>query len=79
MLHPNISSNRSRESGASEGKLVSDSGMFSRSGGRARFDGRFSEMQSALDGWMLARAPASAAQVPPNTKDLDSTTSLISV
>ena len=33
-----------------------------RSGERARFVGLFSRMHRALDGWMLARAPASPAQ-----------------
>ena len=32
------------------------------SGERARFVGLFSGMHRALDGWMLARAPASPAQ-----------------
>ena len=50
----------------SEGKVMSDHGHFSsyedhRSGEWARFKG-FSRIHRALDGWMLARAPASRAQ-----------------
>ena len=49
-------------------KLISDHGLFfflrgpTISGERARFVGRFSGTHRALDGWMLARAPASPAQ-----------------
>ena len=46
---------------------MSDHGIFlptrtTRSGGTGKIRGAFSRMHRALDGWMLARAPASPAQ-----------------
>ena len=51
----------------SEGKLISDKGCFCFYEGRmerrtGKINGAFSRMHRALDGWMLARAPASPAQ-----------------
>ena len=51
----------------SEGKLMSDHGHFSSDDGHkerrtGKIRGAFSRMHRALDGWMLARAPASQAQ-----------------
>ena len=51
----------------SKGKLISDHGQFSSYEGlmerrTGKIRGAFSRMHRALDGWMLARAPASPAQ-----------------
>ena len=51
----------------SKGKLISDHGQFSSYEGHmerrtGKIRGAFSRMHRALDGWMLARAPASPAQ-----------------
>ena len=65
-------------------KLMSDHGHFSSYVGHkerrmGKSCGAFSRMHRALDGWMLARAPASAAQGLPTTMDLGISIFLISV
>ena len=68
MLNPYARESKARTGRFLREKLISDYGLFSsydradkeRRTGKIRED--FSGMHRALDGWMLARAPASPAQ-----------------
>ena len=79
MLNPCARESKARTGRFLREKLISDHGLFSSYEGQQGaatwqyFLGRFSGVYRALDGWMLARAPASPAQglSPPWTSVFD--------
>ena len=67
MLNPCARESKARTGRFLREKLISDHGHFSSYEGHmerrtGKIRGAFSRMHRALDGWMLARAPASPAQ-----------------
>ena len=67
MLNPGVRESKARTGRFLREKLMSDRGLFSSYEGRkerrtSKIPGTFPRMHRALDGWMLARAPASPAQ-----------------